>query len=95
MTQKKWNLSARLNRLPADQLVLIRNVVTHKAGISKSTYYRVLREEYSPPLHVLQVLAETLNCKIDDVMNPEYKFTDPGLQAEPEQDAAAELGLSK
>lgn len=89
-----WNLEARINRLPADQLSLVRNTVMHRASVSGMTYKRVLSEK-SENVKVLKALAGVLNCTIDDVMNPEYKFQDPGLKVEPEQDTAAELGLSK
>ncbi len=86
MRQKVWQLAVRLNRLPGDQITKVRDAVMQKTGISKSSYYRLLREEQAQD-YVLAAFAEVLRCKVEDVTNPAYKFKDPEL--------AAELGLSK
>lgn len=90
MTERPLKLSVRLSKLPADQIVKVRNTVMRLAGISRSAYYRFIREEQTPD-YLLQILAHVLGCTMEDVKNPAYKFRDPEL---PETEAA-QLGLSK
>jgi len=77
----KWNILKRLQRLPYDQIGLVRRLVMHKAACTQSKYYRVIQEKDND-VHVLIALAQVLNCKVDDVITPEYEFQDPQLTKE-------------
>lgn len=92
----RWNLKKRLMRLPADQIGKIENSVIKKSGCSVSTYARVL-DEKSHNIKVLLALAEVLNCTLNDIINSEFKFTDPELNKynKEKQKTLQELGLSK
>ena len=77
-SELKWNILKRLQRLPYDQIGLIRRLVMHKARCTQSKYYRVIQEKDND-VHVLIALADVLRCKIDDVINPVFEFEDPEL----------------
>ncbi|MDJ1506482.1 hypothetical protein [Xanthocytophaga agilis] len=74
----KWNILKRLQRLPYDQIGLIRRSVMQKTSCTQSKYYRVIQEKDND-VHVLIALSEVLNCKVDDIINPGYEFKDPQL----------------
>jgi DNA-binding Xre family transcriptional regulator len=78
LKKKDWKLPKRLRRLPADQIPIVKSEVMRIAGVTDQTYLRVLRQ-FSFNFDVLLALAEVLNCKIDDVMNPDYQFQDPNI----------------
>lgn len=77
----QWNILKRLQRLPYDQIGLIRRLVMHKTNCTQSKYYRVIQEKDND-VHVLIALAEVLKCKIDDIINSNYEFKDPQLSKE-------------
>jgi|GEM_PF-4449243 len=77
----KWNILKRLQRLPYDQIGLIHWAVMYKSDCTQSKYYRVVQEKDND-VHVLIAIAEVLQCKVDDVINPDYEFQDPQLTKE-------------
>lgn len=74
----KWNILKRLQRLPYDQIGLIRRAVMQTINCTQSKYYRVIQEKDND-VHVLIALATVLNCKVDDIINADYEFKDPQL----------------
>ncbi len=77
----KWHILKRLQRLPYDQIGLIRRSVMQKINCTQSKYYRVIQEKDND-VHVIIALAEVLGCKVDDIINPDYEFKDPQLTKE-------------
>ncbi len=85
----KWNILKRLQRLPYDQIGLIRRAVMQQTNCTQSKYYRVIQEKDND-VHVLIALADVLKCKIDDIINPDYEFRDPQLTVDLLERKAAE-----
>lgn len=87
-------LLLRLQELPhAVYCRIVANVI-ESANVTAPTYYRTIKGE-STNLQVIEAIARFLNCKIEDVINPYYKFQDPRPKKGKQINIVEELKLSK
>ena len=91
----KHNVYRRLVEfLPAPDISRIEKQVLRITGVTKTTYYRHITDRMMVfSSHIAQALAIVMDCTIEDVLNPNYRFQ--SLVDREEEELANSLNLSE